>query len=160
MINSSFRKEKFHTDCSLEETNRFIVLSNTMNTSKREREEKVQKEREYKKEKKTLRNINHVCSWWVNVDWQMLVYDQEHIKGMDSKFHPEEHFTYEKRKFNQINCFLEQRMSRLTRVRSVWFVVEVEVKVLDYDQIEVLSLYHVLHYQNVEEWHLKLSLYH
>ncbi len=42
-------------------------------------------------------NIDKCWSWMnrlPNVDWQMLVYVQVHVKEMDSKHHPEEFFTF------------------------------------------------------------------
>ncbi len=41
-------------------------------------------------------NVDHGERQFSNVDWQMLVYDQEHVKGMDSKYHPEEYFRNDK----------------------------------------------------------------
>ncbi len=48
------------------------------------------------KEEKKLINLNHGWTELSNVDWQMLVFDREHVKEMDAKHHPEELFTFDK----------------------------------------------------------------
>jgi len=50
-----------------------------------------------------LINVDHGETESSNDDWQMLVYDQEHVTGMDSKCHPEEFFTFENTNKNILN---------------------------------------------------------